>query len=144
MYSSIRSPTTNYYSTSRRDQTEYWTRKSIANYGLLTCLCKGNYFPSESVAQGWKCYFPFCSGKGPCGELNSKPHHLTGWAQCRHHCKGKSRSAARHACALPCRLRSCLPQPGYPCLCPRSCLRNRGGHIYIYWCPLKPEQCDQN
>ena len=45
-----------YYSTSRRNQTEYWTRKSIANYGLLTCLCKGNYFPSESVAQGWKCY----------------------------------------------------------------------------------------
>lgn len=41
-----------YYSTSRRNQTEYWTRKSIANYGLLTCLCKGNYFPSESVAQG--------------------------------------------------------------------------------------------
>ena len=71
MYSSIRSPTTNYYSTSRRDQTEYWTRESIANYGLLTCRCKGNYFPSESVAQGWKCYFPFCSGKGPCGELNS-------------------------------------------------------------------------
>ena len=31
---------------------DLFDRKSLANYGLLTCLCKGNYFPSESVAQG--------------------------------------------------------------------------------------------
>ncbi len=37
VYSPIRSPATNYHSTGMRNQTEYWSRKTIANYGLLTC-----------------------------------------------------------------------------------------------------------
>lgn len=47
MYSPIRSPTTNYHSTGMRNQTEYWSRKTIANYGLLTCRSKGNLFQAD-------------------------------------------------------------------------------------------------